>query len=363
MKIGWRGALGIVLSVVLLAFVLRDVPLSEVWSVLRASDPWLFLAATITGTLIFPLRAIRWRIILHPIAPGLPFGSLWRATAIGMMVNNVVPARAGELARAFALTRETPRVSFSGGIASLAVDRLFDAIVVMLLLLVGMLDPRFGATATETQRALVTRTALTGAVGFGAVLVVLYCMVFFPTALIRLFELFARRLAPRVEQRGAVMLRRFAEGLTVLRHPGRFAAVFAWTTVHWLLQVFSMWLGFRAVGIEAPFTAALLVNGIIAVGVALPSAPGFFGFFEVAAVTGLALYGVGSSRAVSWALGYHILTFIPITLIGAVYFARLGLRFDDFGNRPTDASTGGAMDERTTGPASMGAATHVTRTR
>jgi uncharacterized protein (TIRG00374 family) len=247
------------------------------------------------------------------------------------MVNNVVPARAGELARAFALTRETPRVTFAGGIASLAVDRLFDAIVVLLLMLGAMLDPRFGEGATADQRALATGAAVSGAIGLSLVLVLLYAIVFFPARLITLFELFARRVAPSVERRGVQLLRTFAEGLGVLRHPGRFLAVLSWTVLHWLLMAVSFWLGFRAVGIPAPFSAALLVQGIIAVAVALPAAPGFFGVFEVAALAGLALYGVGTDKAISWALGYHILTFIPITLIGLVYFARLGLRFGQLG--------------------------------
>ena len=298
----------------------------------------LLVASSITATLIFPLRARRWRTLLDPVAPNIPFGPLWRSTAIGMMVNNVVPARAGEIARAFALTREAPQVSFAGSIASLAVDRLFDAIVLVLLMLLAMLDPRFGVGATADQRSLATGAAVSGALGLGVVLVLLYAIVFFPARLITLFELFARRVAPSVERRGVELLRTFADGLGVLRHPGRFLAVLAWTVLHWLLQALSFWLGFLAVGIPAPFSAALLVQGIIAVAIALPAAPGFFGVFEVAAMAGLALYGVGTDKAISWALGYHILTFIPITVIGLVYFARLGLRFDQIGRAgSTDA--------------------------
>lgn len=335
MKIGLKGALGIVLSAALLYFAFRDVHFAEVARELRAADPWLFAAATVAGTLIFVLRARRWRTILEPVAPHLPLGMLWRATAIGAMVNNVVPARAGELARAFALTRETPRVTFAGGIASLAVDRLFDAIVLLLLMLGAMLDPAI-ASASPGSRALVTGAAITGVIGLGVVMVLLYLVVFFPARVITLFELFARRVAPRVEERGRTMLVAFADGLAVLRHPGRFAAVFAWTLAHWLLQAFAFWLAFLAVGIDAPITAALLVQGVIAIGVALPSAPGFFGPFEVAAVASLALYGVSPDLAVSWALGYHLLTYVPITLIGIVYFARLGLRMGDIGRASRD---------------------------
>lgn len=345
MKFGLRGALGIVLSAALLYFAFRDVHFAEVARELRAADPWLFAAATVAGTLIFVLRARRWRTILEPVAPDLPLGMLWRATAIGAMVNNVVPARAGELARAFALTRETPRVAFAGGIASLAVDRLFDAIVLLLLMLGAMLDPAI-AEAAPGSRALVTGAAITGVVGLAVVMVLLYLVVFFPARVISLFEAFARRVAPRVEERGRAMLVAFAEGLTVLRHPGRFAAVFAWTLAHWLLQAVAFWLAFLAVGIEAPLSAALLVQGVIAIGVALPSAPGFFGPFEVAAVASLALYGVPQDLAVSWALGYHLLTFIPITLIGAVYFARLGLRMGDIGRAADDRAAPAPSEAR-----------------
>ena len=73
-------------------------------------------------------------VLLHPertVAPRTI--CMWRPTAIGMMINNVVPARAGELARAFALSRSTSAVPFPAAFASLAVDRLFDAVVVLLL--------------------------------------------------------------------------------------------------------------------------------------------------------------------------------------------------------------------------------------
>src|SRR5215207_2493272 len=152
MKFGWRGALGIALSILLLGWTLHDVAWGDVWRELRASNLPLFLAAVTCATLIFPLRAIRWRVILDPVAPRLSMGKLWRSTAIGMMVNNVVPARAGEIARIYALTREVPRVGFAAGFASLAVDRLFDAVCIFGLMLAAMFDPIFpGETRIGNQ--------------------------------------------------------------------------------------------------------------------------------------------------------------------------------------------------------------------
>ena len=336
MRPGWRAALGVVLSAALIYWALHGISPSEVARVLSRADPLLFAGAIFCATAIFALRAQRWQTILEPVAAKIPFGPLWRATAIGMMVNNVVPARAGEIARAYALTKEAA-VPFPAALASLAVDRLFDAIVLLLLAAAALLDPALSASQTLAGRSLTAFAA--GAGTLVVVLVVgLYALVFFPTQLLRLFELFARRVSPTVEERGRKVLETFMRGLSVLRSPGHFAAVFGWTLAHWLLNALGFWLGFKAVGITAPFSAALFLQAFIALGTAVPALPGFFGVFEYMSVQGLAVYGVSQQQAATWAIGYHLLSFIPITLIGAYYFARLGVRLSDLQSSPEVAT-------------------------
>ena len=118
MRIGWRGLLGIALSALVLWLTLRDVDLGAVIAILRTSSLSVWLLATIVATSIFPLRARRWQAILAPIAPRVPVTPLWHATAIGMMVNNVVPARAGEMARAFAISRSRHEIPFAAALGS-----------------------------------------------------------------------------------------------------------------------------------------------------------------------------------------------------------------------------------------------------
>jgi uncharacterized protein (TIRG00374 family) len=300
MKFGWRGALGIVISVAALFYAFHDVHWADALDHARHANYWLLVLGAAAATGMFPLRARRWRTILDPIAPRLPFGPLWRSTAIGMMVNNVVPLRAGEFARAYALTRELPQITFSTALASLVVDRVFDAVVVLLLLAIAMIAPGFPSGAMVHGRPI-SQIATGFALVPLALLVVLYALVFFPGTLIRLFELLARRVSPTIEERGRDMLKRFAEGLSVLRTPGHFIAVFWWTLLHWLLQPLAFWLGFKAMGIDVSWSATLFVQGLIVVGVALPSAPGYFGLFETAAVISLGLYGIDESAAVAWA--------------------------------------------------------------
>jgi uncharacterized protein (TIRG00374 family) len=324
MKFGWRGALGIGLSVAALWWTLRGIDFGSVMKHIRGSNPLLLALSTAAATGIFPLRARRWRPILHSVAPDMPFAPLWRATAIGMMVSNVVPARAGELARAYALARDTRRVPFTAAFASVAVDRGFDAAVVLLLMFAAMLDPQFSASAVVAGQPA-SRVIAVGGIFAGSVLAVLYLMARFPDAVVRAYEAVARRISPQFEHRGGELLRTFVSGLGVLRRPALFAEVLWWTLLHWLLNALAFWLGFVAVGVDAPLSAALFLQGLIAIGVALPSAPGFFGIFELFAKAGLTIYGVPDDRAVAWAIAFHFLSFIPITLIGAWYFARLGL--------------------------------------
>src|SRR3982751_5276683 len=107
MKLGWRSALGILLSAGFLYLAFKDIRLAEVLAEIRKADAGLLALSGVITPLVFPLRARRWRPILDPIAPNLPFATLWRPTAVGMMLNNVTPARAGEFARAFGLSRST----------------------------------------------------------------------------------------------------------------------------------------------------------------------------------------------------------------------------------------------------------------
>ncbi len=336
MRKQWRSVFGAFVGVGFLVWALHGIAFDEVWLHIRRANPWYLLASSVVGTLIFPLRAPRWRIILSPVAEGLPFGMLWRAIAIGMMGNNVLPVRAGELARAFALSRETKRVPFSAAFASLAVDRIFDATCVLLLMALATLDPSLPAGQTLAGHSIAK------IIGGGAALALvaisgLYLIVFFTERAILVWESIARRIAPRFEERGRRTLLAFASGLAVLRDPVKFLSTMAWALAMWLVNALAFWLGFKALGIDVSYSAALMLQGLVAIGVAVPALPGFFGAFEKFAQLGLGIYGIDRTLATSWAISYHILTFLPITVIGIYYFVTLGLKLSDM-NSTSDAA-------------------------
>ncbi|MFI5245830.1 MAG: lysylphosphatidylglycerol synthase transmembrane domain-containing protein [Gemmatimonadales bacterium] len=329
MNRGVRTTLGVLLSVLLLWWTLKDTSLHAIWAVLSRSSLPLWIACMVFATAIFPLRAIRWRVLLTPVAGRIRLRSLWQAVAIGMMASNVIPLRPGEFVRAFALARAEPRVKFTSAFASVAVDRLFDGTVVLLLMLLATLDPAFPSEQPIGDHTLAFYLKPT-ALFLAAVLTGLLLFVVAPDRVFAVSDAVMRRVAPRFEPKMRSILEGFVSGLHVLRSPRLLAQVFFWTVLHWCCNAFAFWLGFQALHLSAPFSAGLMLQGLIAIGVAIPSTPGFFGPFEAVGKVGLAVYGVSNAEAVSWVLGFHVLSFIPITIMGAWYLTRMKLHFRDF---------------------------------
>lgn len=332
-----KALIGILISGVLVYFLVtsKAIDWHTSWKYIRQSDKLLLLASSAAATAIFALRAARWRLILPSTSPGAPplrFSSLFQACIIGQMATNVIPGRAGELARPYALNRLEPSVPFSTGFASVIVDRVFDGIVVLLLLVVAMLAPAFPRDAQINGRSIAT-FALLGTAGVVVGLSGLFWLVLHPASLIGTVRRIVRPMVPGWEEPIAKFLERFTLGLTVLRDGKRSFFTFVWTVAHWLLCAASYWLAYRAIGLDAPLTSTLFVQTIIVLAVAIPQAPGFLGVFEFFAVAALAVYGVPANLAAAWAVVYHVISYIPVTGLGLIYFARLGLTFREIRNR------------------------------
>ena len=126
------------------------------------------------------------------------------------------------------------------------------------------------------------------------------------------------------------MLRRFADGLSVLGTPGHFIAVFGWTLAHWLRPTVRLLARLPRRRRPCPARGDADRAGHHRHPRRAPSAPGFFGAFELGAALALQLYGVSPvRRPTTWALLFHVASFIPITVIGAYYATRLGLSIGD----------------------------------
>jgi uncharacterized membrane protein YbhN (UPF0104 family) len=109
----------------------------------------------------------------------------------------------------------------------------------------------------------------------------------------------------------------------VLRSPARLAGVVFWSLVLWLVNALAFYLGFAAFDIPVSYVGALLLQGLLMLGISVPSTPGFFGPFEAVIVAVLALYGIPGGLAFSYAIAFHITTLLPITVLGLWSLTRI----------------------------------------
>lgn len=342
LRLDWKAVVGIAVSVGLLYFTLRDVAFDEVLAEVGRSHTGLLLLSVAVNYLVFPLRAFRWKALLEPVRKDTAFRSRYAATAIGFMANNVLPARVGEFARAYALSRLEP-VRTTASFGSLVVERIFDAVTVVASLVIALAWPTFPSNAGGGHFASIARTLV---VALAGVVLVLGVMVWKPVRSVRFFEAVAERVLPRAIRRTVVdVLEAFLAGLGAVRSPALVVRIAVWSALIWGVNALSFWIGFRAFGIHVPFIAALFLQAVIALAVSLPSAPGFFGLWEAGARVGLVqVWGIAASPAVAFALGFHFATFVPVTIVGLWYVGRLGISWREVGASETVVEEAVEMD-------------------
>lgn len=316
------GLLGAAVSVALLVWVLKDVSFPEVIAQARNAHPGVLVLAVTIATTSFVLRIFRWRLILRDDhGRSLDHAPLWHAIAVGFMANNLLPFRAGEVLRAFAINRLAP-VRVSSALSSLVVERLFDGVAIVILLFVGLMTAGIPAS-TEIAGVQVAAVGTRAALVLGALLLV--CGV--ALALPRFAHGVVRALVPArgLADRLVVFYDGIRSGLGALASPGKITAVLVWSLGLWTFNAASFFLGYRAFDIAVGFGGALLQQSILILGIAAPSSPGYVGVFEGAIKAVLSLFGVDPARAVAFALTYHFTTFIPITALGLFSLLRTGM--------------------------------------
>ncbi|UCC73018.1 MAG: flippase-like domain-containing protein [Gemmatimonadota bacterium] len=328
---GWRTVLGLVVSLVLLYWALHDVSFTELWRHMKAANLWLLTAAGVIQTAGFLIRAARWKVFLKPALAEPSFDARFASTCIGFMANNLLPARVGEFARAYALSRSQP-ISVSASFGSLVVERLFDALTLALFLAAPLFVPGFRIAPGLGDQVI--GKVLLVLIIFGGAAVALLLLILRPDMAGRAFRSTLGRLLPRkAAEKIAEMFRSFIDGLGAMRSPRLVLAGFAWSLAHWLWGALALYVGMLAFNITQPgFLGAVFLQGVMAFVVSVPSSPGFFGLFEASARLALSPFGVPAGVALSFALAFHITAFAPVTVLGLLYLGRLGLSWGEVGH-------------------------------
>jgi uncharacterized protein (TIRG00374 family) len=328
MKQHVKTVVGLAIAAFFLWWSTRDVQSwAAVWQAVRGADWGMFLLACAGTTAGLWVRAWRWKVLLRPVAKDVPFQPRLAAVSVGFGANNIFPGRVGEFMRVWSLSRLTG-IPIPSVLASLVVERVFDGLACVALLLVAMASPSFPHPTGSFDPTAAARVV--GAIA-GGLAVVLFALALAPVRTVGIIERVAGVVLPRSMRRPLVdALHSFVGGLGILRDPKLLALSSVWALGQWIFLSLSYLWAFRAFHItEVPFMGAVFMQALVSMAVAIPAAPGFFGPFEAASKLALSLWRIDETRIVAYALGFHIGGFITVTAIGLYYMWRLDLRPKD----------------------------------
>lgn len=310
----WKTWAGVAVSLALLWVAARGVDPTELGRAFRHLRPVWLIPTFALLFVRFWFTAVRWQVLLRPIKT-ISVHRLFGVTMIGFMANNVLPARMGEFVRAYALAK-SETLSTSLAFATIVLERVFDGFTLLAFLVAGLLFLR-------PERWLVWSAVAS----FCLYVAVLGGLLWLRHG--RGFGWVLARLPLSVRDRAARLLDSFTLGLDVLGD-GRALAVIAGLSLFiWAISAVTAWTMFAAFSLDLPAHAAVLLLAIVAVAVALPSAPGYVGTFQAGTVAALALFAVPESTAFSFSVLSHVLHYVPITVTGLVYLSLMNLTLSE----------------------------------
>ncbi|NOT33281.1 MAG: flippase-like domain-containing protein [Candidatus Eisenbacteria bacterium] len=319
--------IGIAISAVCLWFSMRDVRPGEVIAALRQANALGFVSVVLLTVVGFWLRAFRWRWLLNTPQP-VKIGSLFSATMIGFMANNVLPLRLGEFVRAWALGR-TEKLSKSTVFATVVVERVVDMLTLIAIFGIAMLIHPIGS---GSEAGSMVRKGATFMVLVSLGLTVFVVILERQPALAHAFVRFVTAPLPeRLRDRAVGALGHFVEGLTLFRDLPRLLWVFLLSFVMFGVFVLCLTITMWAFDIHAEWYAGLVMLVITAIGIMVPAAPGYIGTMNIACMVGLKLFGVGPDKSVPFSWFYWAGQWLPVTVVGLWYLRREGLSLRSLG--------------------------------
>ena len=298
--------------------------------------------------LTYVLRAWRWQALLAPIGRARFLVAL-RTTIIGFAASALLPARAGEVLRPYLLARHE-RLNATAAFATIILERVLDLATVLVLFagLVFTLQP--GVVSADP--AELAHVKFWGGVAGAASLAglgVLFALAGHPERLGRLMLRVERILPAPLARKLAELAETFAQGLAVMRQPSRLVVALLQSVPLWLSISAGIWLTSRAFHMTFPFSASFLVTTVLVVGVAMPT-PGAVGGFHLAyQFAVMTFFAVPAHRAAGAAIVLHGISFLPVTIVGAILMALEGMTLAG-ARRMAEGESGGQAGPAPGGP-------------
>jgi uncharacterized protein (TIRG00374 family) len=255
------------------------------------------------------LRSYRWGVILQPMGKIDQF-SLFSVTSIGFLAIAAIPARLGELARPYLISKRSS-VKMSSALGTILVERVLDSFTVLTIAVIVLF-------LTDLPSWMIKSSVI-----FFLLALAMFCFIVFlimrrDTAL-KIINIILSKLPGKFAHKIDEMIHHFIDGFQVITDIKFLLYLFFLSAFIWLLDVLAIYLLLLAFGFTLPIMASFVVMIILIVGIAIPTAPGYIGNWHLACVLGLSFFGLAEAETLSFAIVYHFLSMAIVVILGVIF--------------------------------------------
>jgi uncharacterized protein (TIRG00374 family) len=311
-----------IITIAALYLAFRGVEWDLLWGHISGAKIEYLFAALILTIASYWLRAARWPLLFPDVT--LPLLSSWKVLVLGFFMNNILPARAGELIRAH-LGAKVIGCGRTLVLATVASERLADGLTISLffVLIIGFLGR--GNLDPAIADNLMYVAYLFAAVAVGVIVVLSL-----RNQLVAILDKVASRLNRRSSTYALSRIQMFIDGLSPLRNPSRATRIALWSVVIWGVELGAFAAVSKAFGGGLSLSGTVLFLVAVNFSSLIPAAPGGFGVIELIAKSVLVSAGVASPElALTMVLAQHVIQYAVIGVPGAFLLSTLRSQLAD----------------------------------
>ncbi|ODS36253.1 MAG: hypothetical protein A7316_02740, partial [Candidatus Altiarchaeales archaeon WOR_SM1_86-2] len=300
-----RTVLSFIVSIAILYLVISSVNVRSTIEIMTGADPLLYICAFVAYYLTFPLRGLRWKILLENIGFQKNIKDLTEIVFLSWFVNCILPAKLGDLYRAY-LVKQNYSFSGSKTLGTVFIERLLDLLLLLVLMsiLCVLIFTRTPAPIVDALKILLLLIL--------ALTILLLLLKFRPDAIVRVIGSIK---VPQIED----YIMRFRSGISAITSRTMPSLIFC-TAAIWLLEAMRLFFVTRAVALDLPLTVVLFVAFAAAVLTAVPITPAGLGVVEASMLGILVMVGISADAALSVALLDRFISYWSLIAIGGITF-------------------------------------------
>lgn len=301
--------LGILISVVLVYLSIRGINLQDVFRDLQRIQFSYVISFIILIMLMQWLRSYRWGVMLQPMEK-IDQLSLFSVTSVGFLAIASIPARIGELARPYLISKRSS-IKMSSALGTILVERIFDSFTVLAIAIIILFFTNLPPWMIKSS------------IIFFLLALVMFCFIIFlilrRDAALKLINGILRKLPGKFAHKIDELIHHFIDGFQIITNIKLFLYLFFLSALIWLVDVLAIYMLLESFGFGLPIMASFVLMIILIVGIAIPTAPGYIGNWHFACVLALSLFGLAKAEALSFALVYHFLSMIIVVVLGVAF--------------------------------------------